>query len=71
MPRPQLDENWLLQIIELEGDGFVNAGGIRSEMPKDDAANDIQMHVLEVPEEKIDRVPQLPPAISSHFTAAR
>ena len=37
----QIDENWLLATMELEGDGFVNAGGIRSETLEGDEVNDI------------------------------
>lgn len=47
MSKPQIDKNWLMQIIALEGDGFVNAGGIRSETLEGDGVNDISNHHLQ------------------------
>ena len=41
MFKPNTDKEWLMKIIELEGDGFVNAGGIRSETLEGDAVEDI------------------------------
>jgi hypothetical protein len=40
MFKPKITEEWLLATMELEGDGFINAGGIRSEMPECDDVND-------------------------------
>ena len=47
MSKPQIDKNWLMQIIALEGDGFVNAGGIRSETLEGDEINDISNHHMQ------------------------
>ena len=39
MFNPTITKEWLLATMDLEGDGFVNAGGIRSETLEDDKAN--------------------------------
>lgn len=41
MFQPNTDREWLMKIIELEGDGFANAGGIRSETLEGDVVEDV------------------------------
>jgi len=39
MFKPKITKEWLLATMELEGDGFCNAGGIRSNTFESDAVN--------------------------------
>ena len=41
MFKPNTDKEWLMKIVELDGDGFANAGGIRSEPIEGDTVEDI------------------------------
>ena len=36
MFKPTITDEWLLAKIELEGDGFINAGGIRDKYPDEE-----------------------------------
>ena len=47
MFKPTITKEWLLATMELEGDGFANAGGIPSEILEDDAINDLAIPLQE------------------------
>lgn len=47
MFKPTITEEWLRATMELEGDGFVNAGGIRSNTLESDEVNDLSTHHLQ------------------------
>jgi len=44
---PTITKEWLLATMELEGDGFANAGGIPSEILEGDEINDISNHHMQ------------------------
>jgi len=50
MFEPTITEEWLLATMELEGDGFVNAGGIRSEMLEGGEVDDATSHQMHISE---------------------
>jgi len=47
MFKPTITEEWLLATMELEGDGFANAGGIRSETLEGEEINDSSNHHMQ------------------------
>ena len=50
MFKPTVTDEWLLAKIELEGDGFINAGGIRSETSPEEL---VDAHVEEARGEEL------------------
>ena len=47
MFKPTITKEWLLATMELEGDGFANAGGIRLETLEGDKFNDTSNHHMQ------------------------
>ena len=47
MFKPVITKEWLLATMELEGDGFANAGGIRAETLDGDEVNGHSSHHLQ------------------------
>lgn len=44
MPDYTVTKEWLLGMMELEGDGFCNAGGIRDKYPEDEVETNAEQH---------------------------
>ena len=57
MFKPKITKEWLLATMELEGDGFCNAGGICSDTLDSNEVNDLPGHHEVVHERNLDTKP--------------